>query len=215
MFWNSELKRGEKVGDKLKLNVGKYRLVELFFHHHTTKTWLAASSRYIDGYMYLGRGRPGWPAEPPAEPLAWSYGSSWCWGSDSWPCWAHRDWLSYRRIETVQKKIKIPLFWHFENPCSQMWNITPQCGWERNGAHLPWKSRLSSLQALMETSAEVECLFIISTRLTWRPLESSREHIVPASRADVHCTRQSHLNGSLCKRGFPTASRKLCWYLTQ
>lgn len=47
-------------------------------------------------------------------------------------------------------------------------------------AHLPWKSRLSSLQALMETSAEVECLFIISTRLTWRPLDSSREHILPA-----------------------------------
>lgn len=44
-------------------------------------------------------------------------------------------------------------------------------------AHLPWKSRLSSLQALMETSAEVECLFIISTTLTWRPLDSSGERI--------------------------------------
>lgn len=48
-------------------------------------------------------------------------------------------------------------------------------------AHLPWKSRLSSLQALMETSTEVECLFIISTTLTWRPLDSSKERILPAN----------------------------------
>lgn len=44
-------------------------------------------------------------------------------------------------------------------------------------AHLPWKSRLSSRQALMETSAESACLFIISTRLTWRPLDSSSGRI--------------------------------------
>lgn len=47
-------------------------------------------------------------------------------------------------------------------------------------AHLPWNSRLSSLQALMETSAELECLLIMSTTLTWRPLDSSRERILPA-----------------------------------
>lgn len=51
--------------------------------------------------------------------------------------------------------------------------------------HLPWKSRLSSLQALRQTSAELECLFIISTRLTWRPLDSSSEHILPAEHKET------------------------------
>lgn len=42
----------------------------------------------------------------------------------------------------------------------------------------------------METSAELECLFIISTTLTWRPLDSSRERIWPAKRANVHRKRK-------------------------
>lgn len=62
--------------------------------------------------MNLGRGRPGWPAEPPAEPQAGSYGSSWRWGSDSWPCSTRPDWLSYRHKETVQKEIWLLLFFN-------------------------------------------------------------------------------------------------------
>lgn len=52
-------------------------------------------------------------------------------------------------------------------------------------AHLPWNSRLSSLQPLMETSAESECFFIISTTLTWRPLDSSKGRILPVNTANL------------------------------
>lgn len=69
---------------------------------HTTNLPLTCWQNEIRKYtwVYLGRGRPGWPAEPPAEPLARSCGPSWCWGSDSWPCSTHLDWLSYRHRET-------------------------------------------------------------------------------------------------------------------
>lgn len=65
---------------------------------------------------------------------------------------------------------------------------SPQCVWivNRLRSHLPWKSRFNSLQALMETSAESECLFIISTKFTWRPLDSSKERILPANKANVY-----------------------------
>lgn len=70
------------------------------------------------------------------------------------------------------------------------------CRRKRFGAHRPSKSRLSSLQALMETSAEPECLFIISTRLTWRPLASSRERILPAGGAEPQCTSHTKKSSS-------------------
>jgi len=50
----------------------------------------------------------------------------------------------------------------------------------RRRSHLPWKSRRSSRQALTETSGEAGCLFIMSTRLTWSPLDSSSGRISPA-----------------------------------
>lgn len=54
----------------------------------------------------------------------------------------------------------------------------------------------------METTAESECLFIISTRLTWRPLERSRGHILPADRAEPQCTDPERFNLQMAKDVF-------------
>ena len=72
------------------------------FNQHlqvTSGCWTNRTERAL--MCYLGRGTPGWPAEPPAEPLAGSCEPSWCSGSDSWPCSTHPDWLSCRYKENM------------------------------------------------------------------------------------------------------------------